>query len=54
MQGFLRLHDLGVIERLPRVMGVQSRHANPVFLYYHEPVKAKRVFRPVAVTPSVA
>ncbi len=54
MQGFLRLNDLGVIEGLPRVIGVQSRHANPVFLYYHEPDRARRVFRPVTVTPSVA
>jgi threonine synthase len=54
MQGFLRLHDLGVIETLPRVVGVQSRHANPVFLYYRERDKSKRVFRPVTVTPSVA
>jgi threonine synthase len=54
MQGFLRLHDLGVIETLPRVVGVQSRHANPVFLYYREPDRSKRVFRPVSVTPSVA
>jgi len=54
MQGFLRLQDLGVIDRLPRVIGVQSRHANPVFLYYRERDKRKRVFRPVAVTPSVA
>jgi threonine synthase len=54
MQGFLRLYDLGIIETLPRILGVQSRHANPVFLYYHEPDKGKRVFKPVAVTPSVA
>jgi threonine synthase len=54
MQGFLRLHDLEIIETLPRVIGVQSRHANPVFLYYHEPNRSKRVFVPVTVTPSVA
>ena len=54
MQGFLRLHDLGIIETLPRVIGVQSRHANPVFRYYLEHDQAKRVFVPVAVTPSVA
>jgi threonine synthase len=54
MQGFLRLHALGIIETLPRVVGVQSRHADPVFRYYHEPDKAKRVFVPVTVTPSVA
>ena len=49
MQGFLRLHDLGIIETLPRIIGVQSRHANPVFRYYLEPDKAKRVFTPVTV-----
>ncbi len=54
LQGFLRLHDLGIIERLPRIVGVQSRHANPVFLYYREPDRTKRLFVPVAVTPSVA
>jgi len=54
MQGFLRLHDLAIIERLPRVIGVQSRHANPVFRYYLEPDRGKRVFRPVPVSPSVA
>lgn len=54
MQGFLRLHDLGIISELPRVLGVQSRHANPVFRYYQERDKSKRVFIPVTVTPSVA
>jgi len=54
MQGFIRLQDLGVIGELPRVLGVQSRHANPVFRYYLEPDKAKRVFKPVTVQPSVA
>ena len=54
MQGFLRLHDLNIIDTLPRIIGVQSRHANPVFLYYRQPDRAQRVFVPVAVTPSVA
>jgi threonine synthase len=54
MQGFLRLQDLGVIDELPRILGVQSRHANPVFRYYLEPDKSKRVFKPVVVQPSVA
>jgi threonine synthase len=54
MQGFLRLQDLKIIDRLPRVIGVQSRHADPVFRYYLEPDPAKRVFRPVTVQPSVA
>ncbi len=54
MQGFLRLHDLKIIEQLPRVVGVQSQHANPVFLYYREREPGKRVFVPVTVQPSVA
>ena len=54
MQGFLRLHDLGIIDTLPRIIGVQSRHADPVFRYYLEPDKSKRVFTPVTVQPSVA
>jgi threonine synthase len=54
MQGLLRLHDLQIIATLPRVVGVQSRHADPVFRYYLEPDKAKRVFKPVTVIPSVA
>ena len=53
MQGFLRLHDLKIIDTLPRVIGVQSRHADPVFRYYLEPDKSKRVFVPVTVQPSV-
>ena len=52
MQGFLRLHDLKIIETLPRVIGVQSRHADPVFRYYLEPDKTKRVFVPVTVQAS--
>ncbi|MFZ5450703.1 MAG: threonine synthase [Thermodesulfobacteriota bacterium] len=54
MQGFLRLQELGVIGELPRVLGVQSRHADPVFRYYLEPDKTKRVFTPVTVRASVA
>jgi threonine synthase len=54
MQGFLRLHDLQIIQELPRVVGVQSRHANPVFRYYAEADPKKRVFVPVTVAPSVA
>ena len=54
MQGFLRLHDLKIIDTLPRIIGVQSRHADPVFRYYLEPDQAKRVFVPVTVQASVA
>jgi threonine synthase len=54
MQGFLRLHDLNIIDTLPQVIGVQSRHADPVFRYYLEPDKSRRVFVPMTVQPSVA
>jgi threonine synthase len=54
MGGFLKLQDLGVIEKLPRIIGVQSEHADPVYRYYQESDPNKRVFRPVTVRPSVA
>jgi threonine synthase len=54
MQGFLRLHDLDIIEHLPRIIGVQSRHADPVWRYYQESDPGRRVFVPVTVRPSVA
>jgi threonine synthase len=53
LQGFLKLHDLGIITKLPMILGVQSRHANPVYRYYLQPA-ARRQFRPVTVQPSVA
>jgi threonine synthase len=54
MAGFLKLQDLGVIETLPKILGVQSEHADPVFRYYQESDHSKRVFRAVTVRPSVA
>ncbi|MCE5335296.1 MAG: threonine synthase [Desulfobacteraceae bacterium] len=54
MAGFLKLYDLKIIDSLPAILGVQSEHANPVYLYYLEPEAARRQFRPVAVRPSVA
>lgn len=54
LEGLLRFHDLGIIDALPTVIGVQSRHANPVFRYYQEQHPNKRVFVPVTVQPSVA
>ena len=53
MSGFLKLYELGVIEALPRVFGVQSHHADPVWRYYDQPADS-REYAPVAVTPSVA
>ncbi len=54
LAGFLKMYDLGIIDSLPAVIGVQSEHANPVYLYYLETVEASRRFRPVTVRPSVA
>ncbi len=54
MSGFLKFHDLGIIDDLPRIIGVQSEHANPVYKYYLEPDPQKRRFEPVQVKPSVA
>ncbi|MDL2291320.1 threonine synthase [Desulfovibrio sp. OttesenSCG-928-F20] len=53
MRGFLKLYHLGIITALPRIFGVQSHHADPVYRYYAAP-KENRAFAPVTVTPSVA
>lgn len=54
MNGFLKFFEAGIIETLPKIIGVQSHHANPVYRYYLEPDTAKREFKPVTVKPSVA
>jgi len=54
LSGFLKLYDLEIITELPTILGVQSEHANPVFLYYLEPNPQQREFHPVTVRPSVA
>ena len=53
MNGFIKLHELGIITALPRLFGVQSSHADPVFRYYAQP-EGKRNYKPVEVCPSVA
>ncbi|MBQ9452431.1 MAG: threonine synthase [Desulfovibrio sp.] len=53
MSGFLKLLDLGIITALPRMFGVQSEHADPVWRYYDAPKNARH-WQPVTVTPSVA
>lgn len=53
MGGFLKLHALGVIDALPRVFGVQSHHADPVYRYYAADADT-REFKPVTVSASVA
>ena len=54
ISGFLKFFEVGVIDRLPKIIGVQSTHANPVYRYYLEPDREKRHFVPVKVRPSVA
>ena len=54
MNGFLKFFNIGLITELPKIIGVQSRHANPVFRYYREPDPARRQFIPVTVESSVA
>lgn len=54
INGFLKFFDAGIITELPKIIGVQSNHANPVYKYYLEPDAEKREFVPVTVKPSVA
>ena len=54
MSGFLKFHRAGIIKSLPKIVGVQSEHADPVYRYYLEEEEAKRNFVPVTVKPSVA
>jgi threonine synthase len=54
MNGFIKFHRAGVINDLPKIIGVQSHHADPVFQYFQEPVADKRRFVPQTVRPSVA
>jgi threonine synthase len=54
MSGFLKFYETGIIESLPKIVGVQSKHADPVYRYYREPEAEKRKFVPVTVKASVA
>ncbi|MFO7840415.1 MAG: threonine synthase [Desulfosalsimonadaceae bacterium] len=54
MSGFLKFYETGIIDALPKIIGVQSEHANPVYRYYLEPDPKKRCFEPVHVKPSAA
>jgi len=49
MEGFLDLRELGLIEELPIILGVQSQHANPIALW-----RKTGIWQPVKVRPSVA
>lgn len=53
MNGFLKLKKLEIIDELPRIFGVQSTHADPVYRYYRQNPQ-NRIYAPVDVTPSVA
>lgn len=53
LNGLLKFERYGVIDGLPKVFGVQSAHADPVFRFYADPPE-KRRFKPVTVQPSVA
>ena len=53
MSGLLKLHRLDIIPELPKLFGVQSEHADPVWRYYSAPVSRRR-YEPVTVRPSVA
>ena len=54
MSGFLKFYKADVIRELPKIVGVQSEHADPVYRYYLEEDENNRVFEPVTVRPSVA
>ncbi len=54
LSGFLKFFETGIINSLPKIVGVQSEHANPVYAYYLEPDADRRHFEPVVVKPSVA
>jgi len=54
MNGFLKFYKAGIIFHLPKIIGVQSEHADPVYRYYLEKDPEKRKFIPVNVKSSVA
>ncbi|MBN2061786.1 MAG: threonine synthase [Deltaproteobacteria bacterium] len=54
MNGFLKFYKAGITDGLPKIIGVQSEHADPVYRYYLEGDPKKRKFTPVTVKPSVA
>jgi len=54
MSGFIKFFEAGLITVLPKIIGVQSVHADPVVRYYTQKDSAQRNFKPVIVQPSVA
>ncbi len=53
MSGFLKFYKAGIIRELPKIIGVQSEHADPVYRYYQQEEEERR-FIPVRVKSSVA
>ncbi len=54
MNGFIKFFNANIIKTLPKIIGVQSSHANPVYQYYRESDPENRKFVPVNVRSSVA
>ncbi len=54
MNGFIKFYEADIIDCLPKIIGVQSEHADPVYQYFLEPDETKRKFVPVDTKPSVA
>jgi threonine synthase len=50
-QGFLMMHELGLIQRLPRICLAQAERANPLYRSYLEDFKR---FEPVVAQPTLA
>jgi threonine synthase len=49
--GLLMMRDLGLIDRLPRILCAQAAHANPLYLSYRE---GYREYRPVTAQKTLA
>jgi threonine synthase len=49
MEGFVDLYELGIIRKLPSILGVQSHHADPVSRW-----RTTGEYAPLKVSPSVA
>lgn len=54
ISGFLKFLKANIIHELPKIIGVQSDHADPVYRYYLEDDLSIQQFEPVNVKPSVA
>ena len=54
MNGFIKFYQAGIITDLPKIIGVQSSHADPVYQFYQEPKPTQRHFVAQTVRPSVA